>query len=201
MIFKLNKYQPLDKQTDEQLIAAYKTTGKSALAGELFNRYAHLVYGVCLKYIKDKEDCRDMTMVIFEKMLAHLHDTEILVFKKWLFTISKNECLSFLRQQRNKVDPIDDWQEFEKKSKIFMENEDFSRHVVEQPDEKKLRDALTKLKPDQQRCMELFFYKNMSYKEIEQKTEYSALQVKSFLQNGKRNLKLILESEGFPQSQ
>lgn len=197
MIFKLNKNQPLSEKTDEQLIAGFQDTGKAEYVGELFNRYAHLVYGICLKYVKDKEESKDISMSIFEKMYTHLPSADIQVFKKWLFTVTKNQCLTFLRNQNHNVDQIDDWQQLEKKSKIFMENEDFSSPVNEEPDEKKIRAALAQLKADQRRCVELFFYENMSYKEIEKETNLTALEVKSFLQNGKRNLKMILESDYF----
>lgn len=201
MIFKLDKNQSLTKLSDEQLIAEYKITGETAYAGELYNRYVHLVYGICLKYVKNKEESKDLAMIIFEKMLAHLPATEVQMFKKWLYTIAKNQCLTYLRDQHKKVDHPADAQELEKKSKTFMENGSFSSPINEEPAENKIQAALAQLKPDQKRCVEMFFYKNMSYKEIEQQTEYSIKQIKSFLQNGKRKLKIILESKGFGSGQ
>ena len=194
MIFKLNKNHTLSKQTDEQLIASYKTTGKTEFAGELFNRYAHLVYGICLKYLKNQEQSKDMAMVVFEKMLPTLLSTEIDNFKKWLYTVTKNKCLSYLRDKHKKVDQAMDLQELEKKSYFFMESEASLSPISEDLEEKRIAAAISQLKPDQKKCMELFFYKDLSYKEIEKKTGYTIKQVKSFLQNGKRKLKLILES-------
>ncbi len=194
MIFKLNKYRSLSEHTDEQLIASYQTTGKTEFVGELYNRYVHLVYGICLKYIKHKEESKDIAMTIFEKMLSQLPATDIQMFKKWLFTVTKNQCLTYLREKSKKLDQPLDWQELEKKAKNFVENEDFSSPNIEEPEEDRIHAALLQLKPDQKKCMELFFYKDMSYKEIEEKTEYSVKQVKSFLQNGKRKLRVILEA-------
>ena len=195
MIFQLNKSQLLSDQTDEQLIADYNVTGNAELIGELFNRYAHLVYGICLKYIKHKEDSKDIAMNIYEKLLANPPSEDILLFKNWLYIITRNHCLTYLRSLDKKVDEVADWEDLEKKSKNFMENEHFLSPNSEVADDKRILAALALLKPDQRKCLELFFYKNMSYKEIEKKTKYTALEIKSFLQNGKRNLKLILESE------
>jgi RNA polymerase sigma-70 factor (ECF subfamily) len=194
MIFNINKNQLLSELTDEELIAGIQANGNKRYVGELFNRYIHLVYGICLKYVKNKEECKDIAMSIFEKMLMNLPSTEIQMFKKWLYIMTRNQCINFLREQYKKIDEPTDLQELEKKSEIFMENEDFLRPINKNPDEAVVQVALKQLKPDQRKCMELFFYKDMSYKQIEEKTEYTAKQIKSFLQNGKRKLKLILES-------
>jgi len=196
MILQFNKNQTLSKLTDEQLIAQYQATGKSEYVGELYNRYVHLVYGICLKYTKHKEESKDISMNVFEKILSNLPSTEIQSFKKWLYITTKNQCLTHLRDRNNKVDQSVDWQELEKKSKFFVENEDFLSLNNEHSEEEKIHVALMELKPDQRKCMDLFFYKDMSYKEIEKKTGYTIKQVKSFLQNGKRKLKMILESKG-----
>jgi RNA polymerase sigma-70 factor, ECF subfamily len=195
MIFKLNKNQRLSELADEELIAGIQANGNKEYFSEVFNRYVHLVYGVCLKYVTDKEESKDIAMSIFEKMLINFPSAEIQVFKKWLYIMTKNHCLTFLREQYKKIDDATDLDELEKKSETFMENEDFLRHINEDSEEMKVQIALKQLKPDQRRCMELFFYKDMSYKEIEEKTEFTVKQIKSFLQNGKRKLKLILESD------
>lgn len=194
MIFKLNKSLPLSKLSDEELIASYKTTGKTEFVGELFNRYAHLVYGIALKYLKHREESKDLAMAVFEKMIALLPSADIQFFKNWLYSVTKNQCLTFLRERNKKVDQPTNWEELEKKSDAFMENEDNLSPINRELEEKRVQTALAKLKPDQKKCMELFFYKDLSYKEIELKTGYTTKQVKSFLQNGKRNLKMILES-------
>jgi len=196
MIIGLNKNKPLSKLTDEQLIAEYQATGTSDYVGELYNRYVHLVYGICLKYTKHKEESKDIAMNVFEKILSNLPSTEIQIFKKWLYITTKNQCLTHLRDRNNKVDQTADWEELEKKSIIVVENEDFLSPIIEPSEEKKIHAALMQLKPDQRTCMDLFFYKDMSYKEIEKKTGYTIKQIKSFLQNGKRKLKMILESKG-----
>ena len=197
MIFNLNKNQSLSKQTDEELIARYQSTGDAKFAGELYNRYVHLVYGICLKYLKHKEESKDLAMVVFEKMLKKLRTEEIQIFKKWIYTVTKNQCLTYLRDKGKMVDQSADLEELEKKAIFYVEFDDFSRPIQKDLEEKRILTALSKLKPDQKKCMELFFYKNMSYKDIETNTGYTIKQVKSFLQNGKRKLKLILESSEF----
>ena len=194
MIFKLNKNIPLSKLSDEQLIVDYQETNNKSCAGELFNRYAHLVYGICLKYIKNREESKDVAMLVFEKMLIQLTSVEVKVFKKWLYTVTRNQCLTYLRDKNRKLDQSNEWLESEKISNNFVENEDFLSPINEPAEEEQVHQALAQLKPDQRKCMDLFFFKEKSYKEIVETTGYTLKQVKSFLQNGKRKLKLILES-------
>ena len=194
MIFNLRREKTLKDHSDKELLTQYQSEKDAQLAGELFSRYAPLVYGTCLKYIKNKEDCRDVSMDVFEIMLTNMDSTDVFVFKKWLLSITRNSCLSYLRSQDKTSIELEDWKINEKKSEIFMENEGFLRLVNRGSDEKQLELAISQLKPDQQRCIKLFFYDNLSYKEIEEKTEYTTKQIKSFLQNGKRKVKLILET-------
>ncbi len=197
MIFNLRREKDLKDLSDKELLVQYQSGKDARFAGELFSRYAPLVFGTCRKYIKQKEDCRDISMDVFEKMLTSIESTDIFVFKKWLLSITRNSCLSFLRNQEKIPFEQEDWKEIEKKSEIFMENDGFLRLVSRGSFEQQLNSAINQLKPEQKRCMELFFYDNLSYKAIEEKTEYTIKQIKSFLQNGKRKVKLILERGQF----
>jgi RNA polymerase sigma-70 factor (ECF subfamily) len=57
-----------------------------------------------------------------------------------------------------------------------------------------LEDILPSLKEDQRICVELFYLKDMSYQQISEHLNISILAVKSAIQNGKRNLKIRLET-------
>jgi len=195
MMRKLQIDQKLDAYSDEDLIALMHSEKSDKYAGELFKRYTHLVYGICVKYLKDKVRSKDVVMDIFEIFLKKPPSQDIISFKKWLFTVTKNQCLTFLRNSKraNRVEvKVDD---FEKKSETFMENEDVWSLNSKTEDEIRLESALKELKAPQLQCIRLFYMEGKSYKEIEKQTDFNLSQIKSYLQNGKRKLKLLLERQ------
>ncbi|MBL6963203.1 MAG: sigma-70 family RNA polymerase sigma factor [Bacteroidetes bacterium] len=176
--------------TDVDLLKLYKTGSDHKIIGELFKRYTHLVFGLCMKYLKNEDDSKDAVMQIFEKLFTDLHRHEISNFKSWLYSVSKNHCLMALR--KTKVEVSSDDHVINNYEGEIMENEvsmhqDFIDH---HPDE--LNAALNSLKAEQKECIRLFYLEEKSYKEVAELTGYSLVKVKSYIQNGKRNLKIRL---------
>jgi len=176
--------------TDAQLIDAYISEGNTDYFGLLFERYTHLVFGVCMKYLKNTCDAEDAVMGIFEKLMTDLKKHEVRDFKNWLYRVAKNHCLMILRKR--KVKDKAEGELFQDKQQEFMEIM-FEGHL---PDEEKdvesilisLHDAMNTLKEEQRRCLELMYFEKKTYQEISRLTGYSLKQVKSYIQNGKRNL-------------
>lgn len=177
--------------TDEELLQVYKDTHDSAYLGELYNRYMPLVYGCCLKYLKNSENAQDAVMHLFEDLLKKTLAHPILNFKPWLYTLTKNYCLMQLRSSsKTKTVNFDD---------TFMEfKDDFHLDSILEDEQKlsSLEDCIQHLPADQRKGIVYFFMKERSYKEICETTRWDMNQVKSYIQNGKRNLKLCLERKG-----
>lgn len=174
--------------TDEQLIQRYLQTGENTPVGELYNRYARLVFGVCLKYLKNKDESRDILFGVFEKLLSDLKKYEIRNFKSWLYSYTRNECLMFLRKNRINTVSTD---VFEMPIKVYDEEpEETGREEVLTS----LENMMETLTEEQKTCIKLFYIENKSYNDIATETGLSFNQVKSFIQNGKRNLRIKLEA-------
>lgn len=181
--FKRNSY---NSYSDEEIISLYLKNKESKIIDELYKRYSHLVFGVCLKYLKQKENAEDTTLEIFYHLGKKIEKHTIQNFKSWLFTITKNTCLMQLR----------------KKNPQYIEIE--NTHVSEDYDDSikskeinelklnLLEEALVELSIDQHFCIKAFYLEKKSYDEIVKNSNYSLNEVKSFIQNGKRNLKIIL---------
>ncbi len=189
MLYK-NEY---NSYTDNELIIQYCKLDDSVFLGILFKRYSHLVLGLCIKYLKNEDDAQDVVMQIFEKLSTDLKKHKIEFFKSWLYTYSKNMCLMELRKKQSKLK-----KEIELKENniLFMDYGDEIHHNKEAEKETailKLELALKTLNKEQKKCIELFYYHNKSYVEIVEITGYSSNEVKSYIQNGKRNLKMQLE--------
>lgn len=177
--------------SDEQLIGLYRKSEELAIVGELYNRYTSLVYGVCMKYLKDREESRDAVMQIFEKLIVTLKEHEVEVFKSWLYVTSRNHCLMQLRSRKGK--------KFEELSPFLMENgvNGHQDHGLEvEQNIRQLEKCMQELNSEQKTCVQLFYLEQKCYKEITEATGYDLNKVKSYIQNGKRNLKICMEKNG-----
>ncbi|XOV92073.1 MAG: RNA polymerase sigma factor [Bacteroidota bacterium] len=178
----------IETKNDLALIEAYKSLNDSEALGVLFQRYMHLVYGLCLKYLKSREESQDAVMSIFEQLTKKLKEQEVTYFKSWLYIVTKNHCLMTLRRKSNQ-------KEF---NGLIMENELILHPKDEYEidgDLKALEECLKDLKGKQKECISLFYLKQKSYEEITISTSFSLKEVKSYIQNGKRNLKNCLEAK------
>lgn len=178
----------------------FRTLGDREIIGEFYHRYAHLVLGVCIKYLKNRDDGRDAAMEVFERLFVMLRKYEVHNFKSWLFTVTKSHCAMILRQRKKEGIAVG-WEDHLLGE--VMENGHFlHQHTEDELEDRirKLHHALNNLSPGQQQCVLLYYFDEKSYQEIENQTGYTANQVKSHLQNGKRNLKLELENNLYPES-
>lgn len=173
---------------DAALITQYKATGDLEVLGVLYNRYMHLVFGVCLNYLKDEEQSKDAVMQIFEELIVKVKVHDIQNFKSWLHVLSRNHCLMVLRKaSRNNIVSMDE---------SFVENTDFVHLDIEDAKEQQLsvmEKCMESLTPEQRICVDLFYLQEKCYKEVAEITGYDMLKVKSYIQNGKRNLKICIE--------
>lgn len=174
-----NKYQLL---SDEELVLAYKSDEKNSILEIIYERYGHLIMGTCMKYLKNVMDSEDVLMQIFEQLPTKLKQHQIQHFKSWLYMVTKNECLMILRKKKGSDDlPFD-----------LTEEEEIDHSVKEVKIELATL-HLAKLKEEQRICLELFYLKDQSYQQISDQLQINIKQVKSAIQNGKRNLKMKLE--------
>ncbi len=178
--------------SDQKLVEIYKETANAEIIGEIFERYQHIMFGVCLKYLRNADQSNDAVMHIFNELFDLLSRYEVRDLKYWLHTITKNHCLKILKGNEHAVD-LDEVSE-KNIAVDFMESEQELTHLKEKDLLlEKLNEALYRLKPEQQQCVKLFYIDSRSYQDIADITGYPLKKVKSYIQNGKRNLQLILE--------
>lgn len=178
-----------DEAADIQLLNSYRQNGDLAVLGKLYKPYMHLVYGVCLKYLKDEEACKDAVMQIFEELMDKVKRHDIKQFRSWLYVLARNYCLMQLRSAKKfDVVGIDD----------VMENSFILHPDTEDKEDtmKALERCMEKLPAAQKQSVNLFYYDEKCYKDIADETGYTLNEVKSYIQNGKRNLKICLEKTG-----
>ena len=175
--------------SDKELLEKYRKSGDLELLGILYQRYMHLVYRVCLKYFKDRDQSQDAVMQLFEQLITSLRKHEVENLKSWLHVTARNLCLMELRKRKPQTS-------LENISEINMESDDYGHHDNEKPMEEdlsKLENCIEKLKVDQKQCVSLFYLEQKSYVEVAEQTSFPLKKVKSYIQNGKRNLKICME--------
>jgi RNA polymerase sigma factor (sigma-70 family) len=179
---------PTSELPDRELVSLFRTSGNMDVLATLFQRYMDLLYGVCLKYLKQPEPARDAVMQIFEELVIKLPKHEVDNFKSWLYTLAKNYCLMQLRTPKNLKTT-----EFNPDSMQLEEDVHLNGIQVREENLQKLERCLQTLSMEQKTTVELFYLQNKCYKEIAEATGIEWNKVRSFIQNGRRNLKICME--------
>jgi len=183
----LNRFH--DK-TDAELLQLYEQEQNPDWLGMLLQRYTLLLFGVCLKYLKNEDEAKDAVQQLFLKVLTEAGRHHIAYFKSWLYAVAKNYCLMKLRDSQGK------------KIKVLNENATWAHEDLKKFDLLEseatytfLEEAIQELPREQQVCVILFYLQKKRYKQISEQKGFSLLQVKSYIQNGKRNLKNVIEKK------
>jgi len=185
---KINKQNQNIKQ-EATWLKEYYETGNLEVLGKLYEPYMFLIFGLCLKYLKDTTKSEDAVMQIFESLIRKLRIHRVENFKPWLYTVARNHCLMQLRAKGKQPAVLFD--------ENFMESEAFLHPDSSENDHEeqlqKMEKCIEQLNEEQKECVRLFYLEEKCYKEISERTNYSMNQVKSYIQNGKRNLKICMD--------
>ena len=182
---KNNKYSHI---SDAELLNQFYADHNNEWLGILLQRYTMLLLGVSMKYLKNEEEAKDAVQQVFLKAINELHKYKVEYFKSWIYMIAKNHCLMKLRDKGRFSTELN-----EQTLITPAEPDDNKQHIQKDKTLDNLASALLQLNKEQQQCVTLFYLQKKSYQEIAEQTSYSIMHVKSHIQNGKRNLKIIME--------
>jgi RNA polymerase sigma factor (sigma-70 family) len=185
-VMKASRY---DHITDDELLNLYQADRNQEWIGILLERYTLLLLGVCMKYLKDETEAKDCVQQIFLKVLTEVGKYRIDYFKSWLYMVAKNHCLMRLRDKGTKnPKELNDFHG----ASTEIDKQDL---ITDEKTYDLLEEALNELSEEQRQTVILFYLKKNSYQQISEKTGFSLMQVKSYIQNGKRNLKILLDKK------
>ncbi len=187
-IFNTLSQERYDHITDSELLEKFYGTGDNKWLGIVLQRYTLLLLGVCMKYLRNEEEARDAVQQIFMKSLTELAKYKVVYLKSWLYMVAKNHCLMKLRD-KNIIIPVED------KLQLAAPDNEREELLEKEASLSLLEKALEELNPEQKTCVTLFYLQKKSYHQIVLDTGFSLLQVKSYIQNGKRNLKQLIEKK------
>ena len=177
-----------NQSTDAELVNLYRAAGDLNILSTLYQRYMDLIYGICLKYLKDPEASKDAVINIYEALVTKLKQHEVSNFKSWLYTLSRNHCLMQLRKEKGHATVEIPEQ--------FMQTEEMLHlySVIQREDQlNSMEKCLEQLQAEQKTCVTLFYLQGKCYNDITEQTGIEWNKVRSYIQNGRRNLKLCME--------
>lgn len=181
---------PSDEREDNQLVSDYQSSQDLAILAVLYQRYLDQLYGVCLKYLDNPETAKDAVMDIFEELAHKLLKHEVTYFRGWVYTLAKNHCLMKLRSSKRipsaSLDP---------ENMQMAEDLHLNERMEKEDQLGRLSKCIETLAADQRTVVELFYLKNLCYKEIATITGLQWNKVRSHIQNGRRNLKICIEQQ------
>jgi len=180
----------LTNDPEDKLLSDYRASADPALVGRLFEPYMELVYGVCLKYLKDPDNAQDSVMAIYEELLEKLKKHEVTNFRPWLHTLAKNHCLMRLRSEKRTGTVAFDMELMQSEEDLHLDG------ILEKEEHfRKLDGCMSQLPEEQRQAITLFYLQGKSYNEISEVTGMEWKQVRSFIQNGRRNLKNCMDTQ------
>lgn len=183
------KADPHANITDQELLERFYKDHNNEWLGILLHRYTLLLLGVCMKYLKNEEEAKDSVQQIFLKVIQELHKYRVEYFKSWLYMVAKNHCLMKLRERQGKITV----EVTDKTGGAGDDNTDLQALYQNDLTLDLMNESLKELNHEQRQCVTLFYLEKKSYQEVSDTTGYTMLQVKSYIQNGKRNLKILIE--------
>ncbi|HZF65877.1 MAG TPA: sigma-70 family RNA polymerase sigma factor [Chitinophagaceae bacterium] len=178
-----------DHIEDQELLEKYYASSDQQWLGILLQRYTLLLFGVCMKYLKNEEEAHDAVQQVFLKVLVELSKYRVDFFKSWLYMVAKNHCLMMLRNKDRHN------QELSEKLALPDAETDLQELLANEQTYSFLEQSLIELSQEQRHCVTLFYLQKKSYQQISESTGFNYMQVKSFIQNGKRNLRALVEKK------
>lgn len=187
-IVNVARYQHIP---DQEILEHYYADHNNDWLGILLQRYTLLLFGVCMKYLKNEEEAKDGVQQIFLKVISELPRYKVTYFKSWIYMVAKNHCLMKLRNRQGKMPAALSDQLIATVPETMHDNEWKQKEITFET----MTASLKELSSEQQQCVTLFYLEKKSYAEVSERTGFTPLQVKSYIQNGKRNLKNIMEKK------
>lgn len=176
--------------SDQQLLENFRRTHDEQWLGHLLERYTLMLFGVCMKYLKHEEEAKDAVQQVFLVAISEVKKYRIDYFKSWIYMVAKNHCLMKLRKK-----PGSNTVEVNEQILEGGTDPDQEQLIQENLLYEQMNEALNELNPEQQTCVTLFYLEKKSYQQISEITGFSLMQIKSYIQNGKRNLRILIEKK------
>lgn len=180
-----------ERLTEAELLHSYYQGGDLHVLAELYQPHMELIFSICYKYLRKEEEAQDAVMQLFEKLVVDLRVHQVDNFKSWLHSVARNYCLMEMRKQKVVVG-----EELADSNEVVAEWDGTEEALQLDRNLLALENCMQQLATEQRSAVQLFYMEEKCYREIADQTGYELSKVKSYIQNGKRNLKICMDKNG-----
>lgn len=189
----------MEKQQIFDLAAKASAGDKEAFAILLEEKSRHILYNA-YDYLKNHHDAEDAAQEIAVKMFRYIQNLrEPEYFNAWLHSIIRNVCISKLRKSRYYKDDLDVEAVMDTtfSESLIEKDSDFLPQVFveEQSLSDTLLDVIRELPARRRRAVILYYYEDLSQKEISEILGVSESTVASNLMRARKDIKEKLSSK------
>ncbi|WNF24757.1 sigma-70 family RNA polymerase sigma factor [Mesobacillus jeotgali] len=157
---------------------------------EIMNRYGQEILQLSFSYVKNKQIAEDLTQEIFVKCYKSLHTySGKSKFRTWLWRIASNHCKDYLKSWYNKNVFTTDYQPLYDS----IQSDSVEQTVIQDEEDDQLASAVMELPVNYREVIYLFYFEEMSIREISLVTEVKENTIKTRLKRAKELLKERLE--------
>jgi RNA polymerase sigma-70 factor, ECF subfamily len=175
---------------EELTLEVLGTEDKEVIIDEIMNRYGQEVLQLVFSYVNNRSVAEDLTQDIFVKCYKGLHTySGKSKLRTWLWRIAINHCKDFLKSWYNKNVVITEEEPLNNTTKKEM----VEQTVIQRQEDDQLISAIMMLPIKYREVIYLFYYEELSIKEIASLTEVGDNTVKTRLRRAKELLKERLE--------
>jgi RNA polymerase sigma-70 factor (ECF subfamily) len=181
----------MPKMRDNEIISRV-LRGDQQIFAELVNRYRHFVFTIALRYTINREDAEEIAQDVFIKAYRSLadfrHDSK---FSTWLYAITTNTCITFLRKKKIVTYSLDNEKVFELANNTGAINGKEAEHKSKAG---LMNRAIRLLNADDATIITLFYKGEQSLEEIGQIMGITSNTAKVKLHRARQRLKEKLET-------
>ena len=170
---------------EDKLIVAQIASGQKELFRLLINRHERAVYGMGLSFLRNTEDASDFTQEVFLKVYQNISSFEGRSrFSTWLYKIAYNTAVNNVTRRKEYFSLAED--------EIVIENDGPERNLLKNLARDAVLEAIKELPERFRVCVDLFFFYERTYNEIEEITGYPVNTIKSHVFRAKKILRTKL---------
>ncbi|MEL6655687.1 MAG: sigma-70 family RNA polymerase sigma factor [Bacteroidota bacterium] len=185
-----------DQKSDEELVRQFQQSGDRFLLGLLLRRYSQSILGTCHYYLRQPQDAEDAAMEVCELIVRQLQKPkEIKRFKDWVFIIARNYCFRKLKDNKRLTELSTEWEKDFLNSDVQYELGD-TLYVQEEALYARVDAEIQQLNEQQRLCLTAFYWQGEKYKDIAARYGMTTDEVRSAIQNGRRNLRNRFKGDG-----
>lgn len=178
----------MEKSTDTSLYLRVGEQDKAALE-ELYDRYEKILFSFLYKMLEDRGLAEEALQEVFIKIWRGkgIYDESKGKFTSWLFRMAQNTAIDLIRKRKKPTVPI------EEAAQMVSHDQSVDDQIVWQEKKSQIEQAVEQLSTEQQKMVDLFYFKGHTHEIIAEMCDIPLGTVKSRIRLALKKLKISLQ--------